>query len=107
MIKQNQSVATVKHKEKPEWFIEHEGLDMQEFQKINDKINTSIEQNILLLERSKKIEEFMENMSGINDISQGISLLKRPALWILAFVIGVVALIGGAKTLLGWFFIMK
>lgn len=55
----------------------------------------------------KNIEKFMENLSGLNNFVTGVDLLKKPSLWLLAFVIGIVALFGGLKTLLGWFFVLK
>lgn len=55
----------------------------------------------------KRIEGFMLNLNGLNNFVTGVDLLKKPTLWLLAFVIGFVALVGGLKTLFGWFFVMK
>lgn len=52
-----------------------------------------------------KIEQFMENLSGLNDISAGIVLLKKPTLWLLAFVVGLLALFGGLKAILSFIFL--
>ena len=54
----------------------------------------------------KKSNTFMENLSWLSDISKGTQLLKRPSLWIVGFIITLVALMGGLKALLasilGW-----
>lgn len=47
-----------------------------------------------------EIKVFMQNLSWLNDISQGTQLLKKPSLWFLAFILGIVALMGGLKALL-------
>ncbi len=43
---------------------------------------------------------FMESLAWLSDISKGTQLLKRPSLWIFAFIIGLAALFGGLKTLI-------
>ncbi len=43
---------------------------------------------------------FMASLSWLSDISQGTQLLKKPSLWLVAFVIGLVALFGGLKAIL-------
>ena len=53
----------------------------------------------------EEIKEFMANLSGINDVVKGTKLLRTPSLWLLALVIGTVALLGGFKTIIGWFII--
>lgn len=47
-----------------------------------------------------KIEGFMENLTWLSDITRGTQLLKRPSLWVVGFVITLVALTGGLKALL-------
>ena len=48
----------------------------------------------------KEIKCFMENLTWLSDISKGTKLLKRPSLWVVGFVITLVALMGGLKALL-------
>lgn len=55
----------------------------------------------------EKSTAFMESMSGLNDFVSGTRLLKKPSLWLVAVVVGVVALFGGFKTIIGWFVISK
>lgn len=63
--------------------------DHKEFREILKVIGGHIE----------KSNGFMENLSWLNDISKGTQLLKRPSLWVVAFVLGLAALFGGLKTL--------
>ena len=48
------------------------------------------------------ISENLKNLAWLSDASRGISLLRRPALWLLAFVIGLVALKGGVRDIINW-----
>ncbi len=43
---------------------------------------------------------FMASLAWLSDISRGTQLLKKPSLWFVAFVIGLVALFGGLKAIL-------
>jgi hypothetical protein len=75
-------------------------FDAQEnYHKSFDEKLTSICANV------KKSNEFMENLSEINNFVKGASLLKKPMIWFLAFVVGLVALMGGLKTITSWFII--
>lgn len=55
----------------------------------------------------KEIKAFMENLSGVNDFVKGASLLKKPMIWFLSIVVGIVALMGGLKSIIGWFVLSK
>ncbi len=54
----------------------------------------------------KATNDFMASLSWLSDISKGTQLLKRPSLWFVAFILGIVAFAGGLKALLamilGW-----
>lgn len=84
--------------------------DSENFEKIN-KANELQDQDhknfyLRLGEIQKHQEEtkaFMENLSGVSDLVRGAGLLKKPSLWLLAFVVGLVALFGGFKAIIGWF----
>lgn len=54
-----------------------------------------------------EIKVFMANLSGVSDLVRGAGLLKAPMIWLLALVVGIVALMGGVKTIIGWFIISK
>lgn len=49
-----------------------------------------------------EIRDFMGNLSWLADISKATDLLKKPSLWLVAFVLGMVALFGGVKALFGF-----
>jgi len=54
--------------------------------------------------RDKKMDDFIDTMQPLTDLAnsfKGIGLLKKPSLWLLAFVLGVVAFLGGIKSLFG------
>ncbi len=63
-----------------------------------------VETLVNINENIKKSNDFMENLSWLNDISRGTKLLKSPILWFLAFIVGTVALLGGVKALAASFF---
>jgi len=42
----------------------------------------------------------MANLQWLADSSKGVSLLRKPTLWIVALIIGIVAFTGGLKALL-------
>lgn len=46
-----------------------------------------------------EIKGFMASLSWLSDISKGTQLLRRPSLWFMVFVLGLVALLGGIKSL--------
>ena len=48
----------------------------------------------------QEIKGFMTNLAWLSDISKGTQLLKKPSLWLIAFILGIIALMGGLKTLL-------
>lgn len=70
----------------------HFDEDRVNFKKIDDSLNT-------LIEGQKITHDFMKNLSWLNDISRATELLKKPSLWIVALVLGAVALFGGVKAL--------
>lgn len=49
------------------------------------------------------IKGFMESLSWLSDISKGTLLLRTSSKWILAVIIGLVALFGGIKSLIALF----
>ena len=81
--------------------------DRINFKKIEDRFlevkNSNDKQNETLntiLVHVKTTNEFMENLEGINNVVKGTRLLKTPSLWLIALVVGIVALFGGIKSLL-------
>lgn len=90
--------------------VKHFEEDRINFRKIEDKF---LEQRNVHLKFDEKLNtilihihksnEFMENMSGINDVVKGTKLLKTPSLWLVALVLGVIALMGGFRTIISWF----
>ncbi len=92
--------------------IKHFEEDRVSFRKIEDKF---LEQQNVHLKFDEKLNtilihihksnEFMENMAGINDVVKGTKLLKTPSLWLIAFVVGIIALTGGFRTIINWFVI--
>lgn len=60
-----------------------------------------------ILESQTKTKEFMENMSGLNDFLKGAGLLRKPLMVLVGFIIALVAVMGGLKTIIGWFVIGK
>lgn len=62
-----------------------------------------LNQNLkLIASQMEKNNIFMENMKGFSEFVEGASLLKKPVIWFVALVIGIVALGGGIKTILAW-----
>jgi hypothetical protein len=61
----------------------------------NEMVKTLVSIN----ENIKRSNEFMANLSWLNDISMGTRLLKSPMLWLLALIVGLIALMGGVKAL--------
>lgn len=55
----------------------------------------------------QKTKAFMENLAGVSDLVKGAGLLKKPMIWLLAVVVGFIALMGGLKTIVSWFFLTK
>jgi len=93
--------------EKPAWFKAHEEIDriafgVAQMERAEIK-NTLIKQVAVDAEFSKtlaEIKEFMANLQWLADSSKGVSLLRKPALWVVALIIGIVAFTGGLKALL-------
>lgn len=84
--------------------------DIVSFKRVEDKLleqqnnhEKTLEKLNTILIHVKTSNDFMENMSGLNDFVRGTALLKRPALWLLALILGIVALFGGLKSLLLFF----
>jgi hypothetical protein len=82
-----------------ELFEEHAKDDKANF----EKINTSLQKIDAYMERGdehiREDKVFKESLAWLSDISRGTQLLKRPSLWLVAFVVGIVALSGGLKAL--------
>lgn len=83
-----------------ELFEEHAKEDRANF----ESINTSLAGIRGYMERGdehmKEDKAFKESLAWLSDISRGTQLLKRPSLWLVAFVVGIVALSGGLKALI-------
>lgn len=57
----------------------------------------------ILISHDKKlgdIKDSLDSISWLADISKGTQLLKKPSLWLVAFILGIVALMGGLKALI-------
>lgn len=81
-------------------FEDHAREDRTNF----EKINLSLQGISKYMERGdehmKEDKVFKESLVWLSDISRGTQLLKRPSLWLVAFVVGMVALLGGFKALM-------
>lgn len=75
---------------------QHAKEDLANFKNIGDSL-------VRIEEHMVKNNEFMNNLSWLNDISKGTKLLKSPILWFLGGVVGLVALLGGVKALAAGF----
>lgn len=53
------------------------------------------------------IKESLDNLQGLSDFFKGAGLLKKPLMILIAFIIGLVTLIGGIKSLLTFFLPIK
>lgn len=72
----------------------HTDEDHKNFEKIEKRLD-------LIIDGQKKTHAFMDTLGWLSDISKATDLLKKPSLWVLAFVLGMVALFGGVKALVG------
>lgn len=57
----------------------------------------------VLISHDEKLDKIMDSLNSISwlaDISKGTQLLKKPSLWFFAFILGLVALMGGLKALI-------
>lgn len=95
-----------------EELIKHFKDDAENFKKINESFTHQQEAHVefnkkldQILSHVEKSKDFMENLSGLNDFVKGTRLLKSPMMWVVGFIIGAVALMGGFKTILNWFLI--
>lgn len=79
----------------------HFDEDRVNFKKINDHLTTLIKGQDGLVDGQKKTHDFMDTLGWLSDISKATDLLKKPSLWVVAFVLGMVALFGGVKALIG------
>ncbi len=82
---------------------DHFEEDKAQFKKLNAVLESQNKDHDAFKKSLVKIEEFMSNLDGINNVVKGTKLLKTPSLWLIALVVGVVALAGGLKTIIGWF----
>lgn len=73
--------------------IDHIQTDNEMFNSLNKKLDTVVQHT--------------NNMSDFNDFIKGIGLMKKPMMWFVAIIVGIVALFGGLKTILSWFIIQK
>ena len=79
-------------------FDEHTEEDRKNFEKIHDTMDC-------MNKKLDKIGESMENLQGMTDFFKGTKLLQKPLMIIVAFIVGIVALIGGLRTLISWLII--
>ena len=86
---------------------DHFEEDKRNFKKIDDFMTTHSQDHEEFKASLKEIKCFMENLSGVSDFVKGAGLLKKPMMIFVALVVGVVALMGGLKTIIGWFIITK
>lgn len=83
--------------------IKHQEDDAKRFDEITKTLesqNTVLKQ---ILDNQKVESSFRADLEALADFIKGLGLLRKPVLWILGFVLGVVALMGGLKTIVGWF----
>lgn len=85
-----------------EQFLKHTEDDAKSFKALNELITTNHEEQQKVL---VDIQGTLTNLAGVSDFFKGVSLLKKPLMLFVAVVIGLVALMGGLKTIVGWFII--
>jgi len=85
---------------------EHTREDTANFKAIRDQLAVQDNDHKVFTATLERIEahmktsnDFMGSLSWLSEISRGTQLLKRPSLWLVAFVVGLVALFGGLKGL--------
>jgi len=84
--------------------------DKKNFKNINDTLST---QNVILATQEgdhvefrrdlAEIKAFMESLKGVEEFFKGAGLLKRPMMIFVGFIIALVAVMGGLRTIIGWF----
>jgi len=77
----------------------HFDEDRVKFKNIEDKFINQEMDHAEFRKTLLEIKGFIENLSWLSDITKGTQLLRKPSLWLLALVLGVVALSGGLKAL--------
>lgn len=75
-----------------DWQMKHEISD-------DERFNFQEKDHIKFDQKLDRIQESVNNIQWLADISKATDLLKRPSLWLVALVLGVVALMGGVKAL--------
>lgn len=87
--------------------IKHQEEDAKRF----DEITKTLESQNHTLEQilnNQKIESaFRTDLEALSDFLKGLGLLRKPMGWLVMFVLGLVALMGGFKTIIGWFVIKQ
>ena len=84
---------------------EHFKEDERNFANIDKNLCEIKEHMKVTCSHMEKSTKFMENMSGVNDFVRGTTLLKKPLMVFAAIVLGIVALMGGLRTIISWFII--
>lgn len=78
--------------------IKHQQDDAKNFEEIRNTLQQ-------ILDNQKVESSFRTDLQALSDFIKGLGLLRKPVLWILGLVLGIVALMGGLKTILSWFII--
>lgn len=67
--------------------------------RVTKEENAHVEMRELL----NSIKESIDNLQGVNDFFKGAGLLRKPLMLIAGFILAIVAVMGGLKTILTWF----
>lgn len=74
--------------------------DDRNFKAIGSRLDLQEKDHGEFYKKLESIESFMGSLSWLSDSARGISLLKKPALWFTAFIIGLLMLTGGLKSII-------
>lgn len=85
--------------------IKHQEEDAKRFDDITRNLNAQNDVLKQILENQKVESSFRADLEALSDFIKGLGLLKKPVLWILGLVLGIVALMGGLRTIISWFII--
>lgn len=81
-------------------FLLHAKEDKENFDKLHDTLE-------LTNRKLDKLVDSMDNLQGVSDFFRGTSLLRKPMMIFVGFIMALVALLGGFKALLAFFLPLK
>lgn len=78
----------------------HEMQDTEQFRKIQERFDNQDEMLLEIKDFMAEARTFMADLNGVKETVVGVGLLKKPALWVLALIVGIVTLTGGLKAMI-------